>query len=101
MIVTGSIDSVWAAVKEVISSRKNSDRWEIILLDDKQHVLEFTATTKLWRFVDDVKVVISSHGPNSVRVDARSKSRLGKGDMNANINRLRYLLGLIRAQVEQ
>jgi uncharacterized protein (DUF1499 family) len=101
LIIPGQVDDVWETVKRVISNHSTENRWEIKLLDEKERFIEFTATTRLWKFVDDVKVVVSQQDSGNVRIDARSKSRLGQGDFNANHKRLQYLFDLIKAGVSK
>lgn len=62
--------------------------WEIVGQDPASGRLEATQTTVLFRFVDDVVVRIRPAGAGS-RVDVRSKSRDGKGDVGANAARIR------------
>jgi uncharacterized protein (DUF1499 family) len=46
------------------------------------------ATTRLFKFKDDVTITITGEGAVSV-VNVRSKSRIGKGDLGANARRIR------------
>jgi uncharacterized protein (DUF1499 family) len=62
--------------------------WEIVREDAAAGVLEATDTTRVFRFVDDVVVRVRPDGDGS-RVDLRSKSRDGKGDLGANAARIR------------
>jgi len=62
--------------------------WEIVREDAAAGVLEATDTTRVFRFVDDVVVRVQPDG-DGARVDLRSKSRDGKGDMGANAARIR------------
>jgi len=62
--------------------------WEIVEEDPASGRLEATQSTALFRFVDDVVVRVRPGGPGS-RVDVRSKSRDGKGDVGANAARIR------------
>jgi uncharacterized protein (DUF1499 family) len=62
--------------------------WEIVEEDPAGGRLEATETTALFSFVDDVVIRIQPQGRGS-RVDMRSKSRDGKGDVGANAARIR------------
>jgi hypothetical protein len=53
--------------------------------------------TPLWRFADDVTVRVTGAAPGQSRLQVRSASRVGRGDLGAN---LRHLLEL-RAAVER
>jgi uncharacterized protein (DUF1499 family) len=59
--------------------------------------LEATETSSLFHFKDDVVVRIRPFQDGGSRIDVRSKSRDGKGDMGVNARRIRTLLELVRA----
>lgn len=65
--------------------------WEITAQSDTDHTFDAKDVTKLFRFVDDVTVRVSAEGTGS-RVDVRSKSRDGRGDLGANAKRIRRFL---------
>jgi len=50
--------------------------------------LRAVATTRVWRFKDDVTVMVRREG-EATTVNLRSKSRIGKGDLGANARRIR------------
>ena len=55
----------------------------------------------LMRFKDDIVVVVSpDEGGATARVDARSRSRIGQGDMGANGGRLRRYIAQLKAALE-
>ena len=62
--------------------------WEIVAADAAQGRLEATDTTRFFGFQDDVVVRVRPAGTGS-RVDVRSKSRVGRGDVGANADRIR------------
>jgi uncharacterized protein (DUF1499 family) len=62
--------------------------WEIVREDSVAGVIEATDTTRVFRFVDDVAIRVRPDGPGS-KVDVRSKSRYGRGDLGANAARIR------------
>ena len=64
--------------------------WKIVAADGDTGVIEATDTSRIFRFVDDIVVRIRADGSGS-RVDVRSKSREGKGDLGANAKRIRRL----------
>jgi len=70
---------------------------EITSEDAAAHTFEAVCTTWLFRFKDDFVVRITADGTGS-RIDARSKSRVGQGDMGANAARIRQLFELIAKQ---
>ncbi|HYB99434.1 MAG TPA: DUF1499 domain-containing protein [Candidatus Limnocylindrales bacterium] len=71
------------------------DRMEIIGESKEEGRIEAVQTTRLFKFKDDIVVRIRPHGDGS-RIDARSKSRVGKGDQGANADRIRELFELMR-----
>ncbi len=62
--------------------------WDLIETDRDQGIIEAVATTRLFRFKDDVTVRITSEGDMAV-VNIRSRSRVGKGDLGTNARRIR------------
>lgn len=69
---------------------------EVTLSDQERGVIEARATSKLFRFVDDVVIRIRPKAGGSV-VDIRSKSRVGRGDMGVNAERIRAITAEIRS----
>ena len=61
--------------------------WEIVGADPAGHRFEGIATTPFFRFVDDTVVVVSE-APNGSRIDVRSVSRIGVGDIGVNAKRI-------------
>lgn len=62
--------------------------WEIVASDLAEGRIEATATTPFVGFKDDVVIRIRARSAQTV-VDVRSKSRVGRGDMGVNANRIR------------
>jgi uncharacterized protein (DUF1499 family) len=62
--------------------------------------LEATETSALFHFKDDVVVRIRPFQDGGSRIDVRSKSRDGKGDMGVNAKRIRTLLALVKASAK-
>jgi len=88
-------DATFAAVESAIGGFG----WKIVAADASAGVIEATDTSRMFRFVDDIAVRIRPDGTGS-RVDVRSKSREGKGDLGVNaarIRRLRDALGIAPA----
>jgi uncharacterized protein (DUF1499 family) len=71
--------------------------WEISAKSDAENRFDAKDTTALFRFVDDVTVRVTADGTGS-RVDVRSKSRDGRGDLGANAKRIRALFDAISSQ---
>jgi uncharacterized protein (DUF1499 family) len=62
--------------------------WQIMALDPGNGVIEAMATSKVFGFHDDIVIRVRAEGDGS-RVDMRSKSRDGQGDLGANAARIR------------
>ena len=63
-------------------------RWQVTGREDA--VVRATRTTRLFRFVDDVLLLLEpAHG--GTRVSARSASRVGRGDLGQNRRNLAEL----------
>jgi len=90
--VATSPTDTFEAVKQAIESFG----WQIVAADPATGTIEATDTSRIFRFVDDITVRVRPL-PTGARVDMRSKSRVGIGDMGANaarIRRLRDALGI-------
>jgi uncharacterized protein (DUF1499 family) len=70
--------------------------WELVDQNRRDGRIEATATTPWMGFKDDVVIRVSSASGIS-RVDVRSKSRVGRGDVGANAKRVRAYLAKLRA----
>lgn len=68
--------------------------WEIVDAVPAEGRIEATATTRWFRFKDDVVVRIVAQGSDS-RLDVRSKSRLGRSDLGANAKRIRAYIRML------
>jgi uncharacterized protein (DUF1499 family) len=73
--------------------------WEIVAEDADALRIEATATTPFVSFKDDVVIRITAANGETL-VDVRSKSRLGRGDMGVNANRIRQFRDRLVAAVE-
>ena len=62
--------------------------WDLASVDPQAGHLEATATTRFFRFKDDV-VVRARPAPGGTIVDVRSVSRVGKSDLGMNAKRVR------------
>ena len=69
--------------------------WAVVDADPAAGRIEATDTTALFGFKDDVVIRVAA-SPVGSRVDARSVSRLGKGDLGANAARLRRFLAALK-----
>jgi len=68
--------------------------WTIVAADPVAGRIEATATTPWFGFKDDVVIRITPE-PGGSRLDIRSVSRIGQGDLGANAARIRSYVGLL------
>jgi uncharacterized protein (DUF1499 family) len=68
--------------------------WEMVASEPAEGRIEATATTLWFGFLDDVVVRITPAGSGS-RIDVRSVSRVGRGDVGTNAKRITEYLGRI------
>lgn len=72
--------------------------WTRVASDPAAGTLEAQDVTRIFRFVDDVVIrVRPAPGGAGSRVDVRSKSRDGRGDLGANAARIRAFQAALRA----
>jgi uncharacterized protein (DUF1499 family) len=69
--------------------------WEIAATDEKAGRIEAVATTRWFGFKDDVVIRVAPAGSGS-RLDVRSKSRVGRGDVGANAKRIQEFLSRLK-----
>ncbi len=62
--------------------------WEIVSRETAAGTLQAVATTAWFGFKDDVTIRVSPD-PQGSRIDIRSRSRVGRGDVGANARRIR------------
>jgi uncharacterized protein (DUF1499 family) len=74
--------------------------WQIIAADEAAGRIEATDRTLWFGFIDDVVVRIRPEGAGS-RIDVRSVSRVGVGDLGTNAARIRAYFAEVREQLEQ
>ena len=74
--------------------------WTLVDANEAEGRIEATAETGWVRFKDDVVIRIQP-GRDQTRVDVRSKSRVGRGDMGANARRVRDYLSSLQARLSR
>jgi uncharacterized protein (DUF1499 family) len=77
-----------AAAFERALAAARSMGWEIVAAVPADGRIEATATTRWFRFKDDIIIRIAAQ-PAGSRIDVRSKSRLGRSDLGTNAKRIR------------
>lgn len=82
-------EAAWAALVETARAQAG---WTVVGEDADGGELRAEARTRLWRFVDDVRVRVAAEGPARTRVDAESGSRVGRADLGTNARRIARFL---------
>ena len=75
-------DEIWSAAVALADGGLLG--WSMASANDQTGTIHAESTTPLLRFVDDVYVHIGLDENAQTRVDLRSKSRKGKGDLGRN-----------------
>ena len=70
--------------------------WTVTRADPGAQTIEAVATSQLFRFQDDIVIRVRPE-PDGSRVDMRSKSRVGQGDIGANTTRIRAFIAALEA----
>jgi uncharacterized protein (DUF1499 family) len=78
-------------VQKALDAARAMD-WEIVSTEAAAGRIEATATTMWFGFKDDIVVRVLPSPDGGSRVDVRSVSRVGKGDIGANAARVRKFL---------
>jgi fatty-acyl-CoA synthase len=79
-----------APAQALAKARDVATRHHFVIVDEDGGQLETTAVTALYGFKDDVAFRVRPDGAGS-RIDMRSISRVGGGDLGANCNRITML----------
>jgi uncharacterized protein (DUF1499 family) len=82
------------ALARVERAAASLPRWRVEAVDAAAGTLHATRRTRLWRFIDDVTVRLEPT-PAGCRLHARSKSRVGKGDLGQNRRNLLELFAAL------
>lgn len=71
--------------------------WEVLAADADALHIEATAKSRIFRFTDEI-VLRMRPDADGVRVDMRSRSRVGRSDLGVNANRIRRFLADLEAR---
>lgn len=69
--------------------------WRVTTVDADGGTVEAVATTHVFGFQDDIVIRVRADGPSESRIDMRSKSRDGRGDLGTNANRIRTYIAAV------
>ena len=94
LTLQASPDEVFMATKNVVGNMK----MELVSANEADLHVEATDTSLLFGFKDDmvVRIVETADG---TRVDARSKSRVGRSDLGQNAKRIRTFLAELKSEL--
>lgn len=88
LFLAASPDDAYRKAVDLVRARG----WDVVVADDTGRRIEATDTTYFFGFKDDVAIRVSTIPDGSSRVDVRSVSRVGRGDIGTNAKRIRALL---------
>lgn len=89
---------VWQELLDLVRGRWG---WRLEHADEERGLLTVTCRTPVLRFVDDLAVWVSLDENGRTRVDARSRSRVGRGDWGTNRRRIGRLLRHLDRRLEE
>lgn len=72
--------------------------WEIVSEAPNTGRIEATDTTTWMRFKDDVVIRLTEQGGSETKIDVRSSSRMGEGDMGKNAARVRAYIAALQSE---
>jgi uncharacterized protein (DUF1499 family) len=83
-------------LRRVEAAVRGLPRWRVEAVDPAAGTLHATRRSRLFRFVDDVTVRLEPVAGGRVALQARSASRVGKGDFGQNRRNLLELFAALR-----
>ncbi len=84
--------------QKALALAREQPLWQVTAVDPQARTFEGVVESRLFRFRDDFVVRVRPEGTGS-RVDMRSKSRVGKGDLGANAHRIEMFLQALAPRV--
>jgi len=96
LIIDGSIEKIVQLAESVL----NDMNLELVSVDIESGRIEAVATSFLFGFKDDMVIRVTETDGAQVKIDVRSKSRVGKSDLGQNAKRIRrFMEGLTAHEV--
>lgn len=86
-----------AALARALEVAGQMPGWSVRASDRAAGTIEAIATSRLFGFQDDIVIRVTPEGDGTSRVDMRSKSRDGKGDLGVNANRIRTYIAALES----
>jgi Protein of unknown function (DUF1499) len=90
-----SADRLYQVAQQAVSDLG----WDLAATSDDRKTLGAVVTSRLWRFRDDVTARALADGKRSSVLKIRSRSRVGKGDLGANIRHILDLQAAVAARL--
>jgi uncharacterized protein (DUF1499 family) len=87
---------VWDAALQIA---QGTPGWTVVSSDPRAGEIVAEATTRLWKFTDDVWVRLSLDENGQTRVEMASASRTGSADLGTNARRIARFLRTLDARV--
>ncbi|MEX2574217.1 MAG: DUF1499 domain-containing protein, partial [Balneolaceae bacterium] len=94
LVVSASVQEVMDEIVSLIARRG----WEIVSINRQEGRIEATEKLAWFGFRDDVVLRITDTDEGT-RIDMRSKSRIGRGDLGVNANRIEKLMTDLRDRI--
>ena len=94
LMTTRPANVVFAAARDTVAEKG----WTLVNASEVDGRIEATAETGWVHFKDDVVIRITP-GRDQTRVDVRSTSRVGRGDMGTNARRVRDFLSTLQSRL--
>jgi len=91
--LSGDYDAVFSAASKVADTLP---RWKIVGDERAPGSILAERQTRLFKFVDDVRIEITQTDDGKVAVNLSSQSRVGKGDFGQNARNIREFLQAFR-----
>jgi uncharacterized protein (DUF1499 family) len=85
------------AVRRIEQAVRGLPRWQVHSADPATGTVHLTRRTRLWRFVDDVRLTLAA-GTGGTVIHAESRSRVGVGDLGQNRRNILELWAALRAR---
>ncbi len=85
------------AYERALRTARGMPTWTVTRSDPAGPAIEAVSTSRMFRFQDDIVIRVRPEPAGGSRVDMRSKSRDGKGDMGVNTKRIRAFVDALEA----
>mmetsp|Transcript_11286 Transcript_11286/g.12411 ORF Transcript_11286/g.12411 Transcript_11286/m.12411 type:complete len:144 (+) Transcript_11286:79-510(+) len=100
LILDGKLLDGYRRLLDAMNKPKKGEQWSIVSQDDELHFVYFTATSKTFRWTDDVVVEVIETNSGQIRFDARSKTRK-RTDLGNNVRRIKHLWKVIERSYDE